>query len=185
MIALPRVSDILKATGLAQDFSGIPAADLEMARQRGIALHRLAEADHYAYLDPADIQPEVAPYFHAYLKFVAEKKHVPIISEFEVISTRWGFCGHPDRLAWHGTRRVLCDWKTGDSLDLESVALQLCAYKLAFDEQHPTELIHETFAVQFRSDATYRLHPIDTGPSMHIWQAAVIVFRSRRQRRAA
>jgi len=185
MSDLPRVSEILRATGLSPDFAGIPAPVLEAARQRGIALHRLAEADHYAYLDTADVTPDVAPYFDAYLKFVAETEHLPIVSEFEVVSTRWGFCGHPDRLAWHGARRVLCDWKTGDHLGLGAVALQLCGYKLAYEEQHPSELIHETYAVQLRSDGSYRLHAIDAAASMHIWQAAVVVYRAQQERTAA
>jgi hypothetical protein len=181
---LPSVTAILAATGLGPDLSRVPAAALEVARARGSAVHALAEADHYGYADTLEVTPVVAPYFDAYKKFVAETPHKPIISEFLVTSERWRYLGHPDRLAWMGARRVLLDWKSSDQLDLDPVTLQLCGYKLAYEEEHPKEPIHECYAVQLRSDGTYRLHPLDTSRAMGVWQAAVIVFHERARRGA-
>ena len=56
---LPRVTEVLRAVGLGPDFSAVPAATLEHARQRGTALHAAIEWHHEGTLDPDSLHPEV------------------------------------------------------------------------------------------------------------------------------
>src|SRR5260370_6649286 len=124
----PRVTHILEAAGLGPDFSGVPRRVLEAARERGTLVHAAIEA-HHSGLTP-EVPPFAAPYYAAYLKFLADTGHEPIISEFEIEHPTWRFCGHPDRVGWLVRQRALHDWKCTDALVLKPVARQLAGYRL-------------------------------------------------------
>jgi len=173
------VTAILAATGLGPDLSRVPATALEAARTRGTAVHRLCEADHYGGVDPAEVTPEIAPYFDAYRKFLEETRCEPVVSEKEVCSLRWRYIGHLDRVAFLNGKRTLLDWKTAESLNLKPVALQLAGYRIAWGEMHPQQPIAVTAAVQLRRDGTYRLHQVDAQAVEHIFLAAVTVVHAR------
>lgn len=184
--ALPSVTTILRVVGLSGNFSQIPPDILNAARDRGSAVHAAIEAHHYGY--DFDLDPEYKPWFDAYLRFVEETGHVPIVSENEVVHEAWGYCGHPDRIGWltlkdfTGHRTVL-DFKSGGS---EGVEWQLAAYAAAWNAQHPTEPIDRAVAVALRKNGTYRLLPardgrvgVDLRQATPVFYAAVTVFRAR------
>ncbi len=180
----PRVTHILEAAGLGPDFSGVPRPVLEAARERGKLVHAAIEAHHYG-LTP-EVPPFAAPYYAAYLKFLADTGHEPIISEFEIEHPTWRFCGHPDRVGWLVRQRALHDWKCTDALVLKPVARQLAGYRLAWNAAHPQEPVTLCVAVQFKSDGTYRVHELDldaaddTGFSPeHQFLASVVVYHAR------
>lgn len=178
----PSVTRILADVGLGPDFSMIPRDTLEKARARGEAVHRLIESHHYQYLDEAEITPELAPYFSAYLKFLAESGHEPMASEFRVESTHWGFCGHPDRLGWLVGKRCLLDWKCVTALEIEPVARQLAGYTIGYEEQHPGQRIEIAAAVQLQGDGKYRFHEVDIrSESESEFLAAVVIYRRKRR----
>lgn len=178
-MTLPRVTEILQAAGLAPDYSQVPPIVLEAARARGTAVHALIEASHYEYLDEAAITAEQAPYFSAYLKFVAESGHEPLISEFEVVHPSWGYCGHPDRIGWLCGKRVLLDWKCTESPDLPYAGRQTTLYRLAWNAAHPIEPVAAQTVLQLKGDATYRLHEIAPADHEQVALAAVVVYQAR------
>lgn len=86
-------------------------------------------------------------------------------------------CGHLDRVGWvKGNRRVLIDWKTGDGVDLESVALQLAGYELAWSATRPGEPLEESWAVQLKSDGNYVVHRVATSRAKDVFLAALVVY---------
>ena len=180
---LPRVSEILAAVGLGPDFGPVPPAVLEAARARGTAVHSLIEAHHYGYLDESAITAEVAPYYSAYLKFLAESGHEPTSSEFEVVHPAWHYVGHPDRLGWQLGKRGITDWKTGETVDLPAAGRQLAAYRLAWNALHPTEPVEWLAVVQFKADGTYRFHEITAAEHEPVFLAACVVYRAQKERR--
>jgi hypothetical protein len=179
VIALPRVTEILAAAGLAPDFGMVAPAVLEAARARGSAVHAAIEADHYGYA--TDLPPEGAPYLDAYRKFVAESGHEPLVSEFTVTHPAWQYVGHPDRVGWLCGKRVLLDWKCTDSIDLPYTGRQLTLYRLAWNTEHPTEPVDSIAALQLKGSATYRLHEIDHAEHEQVALAAVVLYQARQR----
>lgn len=178
-MTLPRVTEILTAAGLAPDFRMVAPDVLERARARGQAVHAAIEADHYGY--EYDLPAEGAPYLDAYRKFLAESGHEPIISEFEVRHPGWQYVGHPDRIGWLLGRRTLFDWKCTESVDLPYTGRQLALYRLAWNAEHPTELVEATAALQLKSDGTYRLHELSPADYEQTALAAVVIYQARQR----
>lgn len=176
----PRVTEILAAAGLGPDYSRAPASALENARARGAAVHALIEADHYGYLDEADITNETAPYLAAYRRFLTESKHEPALSEFTVTHPTWRYVGHPDRIGSLIGRRALLDWKCMDHVELAPIEYQLAGYELAWREEHPQERIEVSAVVQLMSDGQYRLHELEPEKVEHIFLAAAAVWWARK-----
>lgn len=178
MSDLPRVTTILNDVGLGPDLSKIPPALLEAGRARGSAVHAAREALVYGYENEELLNPVVAPYLDAYKKFVAESGYVTIRAEFEVVSRRWRYRGHPDDLGWLQSKRMIVDIKTGTD---EGVAYQLVAYRVAWNEEHPDEPVEALAAVQLRADGTYRFNEVSAVEAEPVWFAAVTVFYAKRR----
>ncbi len=180
----PRVTEILRSVGLDPDYSMVPAAALEVARARGIAVHSALEALTYGYLDGET--PEIAPYLSAARKFISESGYKPQVAEVRVVNETWKYQGHIDSVGTMPLKgsvvRALCDWKTAESLDVEYAGYQLAGYRLAWQASHPATPIHVVAAVQLRSDGSYRFHEIDPAHAEPVWLAAVTVFHARRRR---
>lgn len=172
----PRVTEILRATGLSPDFSRIDPVTLETARQRGTALHALLEAEHYGFLDDADVTPELAPRLDAYRKFVAESGHEAIATEFEVRHKAWRFVGHPDRLGWVNQHRCIIDFKSGVT---EGAEYQIALYVLAYNDEHPTERVSMGAILELRDNATYRFTEVDLLAATTVATAALVVYHAR------
>lgn len=175
----PRVTAILDAVGLGPDLSMVPDDVLTAAMDRGTALHRAIEAHAYGYLDEADITPGIAPYFDAYVKFLAESGHEPIASEVEVRHSAWRYRGHPDRIGWLNGQRVVIDFKSGGAAGAE---YQVAAYAEAWNDMRPTERIAAGCTLQLRSDRSYRLTEVDLAHATQVWLAAVVVHQARTKR---
>lgn len=178
MSDLPRVTTILDAVGLGPDFSVVPPEVLAAAQKRGTAVHEAIEAHAYGYLDDAAVDPEIAPYLDAYRKFMAESGHEAIVSEVEVVHPTWQYVGHLDRVGWLLNRRCLLDWKSGEAFDERAAALQVCAYRMAYNASHPDALVDLTGVVQLRSDGRYRLFDIAAHEHEQTFLAALVVYRA-------
>ena len=138
--------------------------------------HTLGEDEFSNY----DVHPEVAPGFGGYKNFLAESGFAFERSEFEVISERWHFCGHPDLLGRLNGGLMLIDLKYMDTVHLWPATYQLTLYKLAFEEQEwENPPIQACYVLQLKHDGAYRLHMVPTGPAeQQVAQAAVIVHRA-------
>src|SRR5262245_28277484 len=127
----PRVTLIMKAMGLAPDYTSVDPAVLAAAAKRGSAVHRMIDCEQRGIR--FRIPPELAGYMGAYHTFIQESGHTPraIATEQVVHHVAWNYLGHLDWLGWHKTRRAILDWKCVRSLDEHAVAIQLAAYRLA------------------------------------------------------
>lgn len=179
---LPRVSEILAATGLGFDQTGIPQARLEYAQLRGTALHRAIQWHHEGVLDESSLHPDVLPGFEAYQRFLKDTGHEPIASEIELVHITYGFMGHPDRVGWLNGRRVVIDFKYTDAFDFWPVALQLSAYKLLWEANYPQQLIQGTFALQLSpSTGKYQLRVVEAEKYEQDFVAALLVWRAQQR----
>lgn len=170
----PSVTRILAAAGLGPDYAMVPPAVLEAARARGSAVHEAIEALHLGY--EYDLLPEGAPYLAAYRRFAQESGFTPERVEFRVESTTWRYCGHPDVVGWLLGKRTMLDYKGMDTVHLRSAARQLAGYRLAWNEQHPTETLDLCAVLQLKPDGSYRLHEVDAAAKESVFLAAVVVW---------
>jgi len=180
--ALPSVTEIRDAVGLGPDFSRVPPAILEYARIRGQALHLAIRYHHEGVLDEASLHPDVRPGFEAYLRFLEDTKHEPLLSELELIHPAYGFMGHPDRVGWLNGKRVILDWKCVETFDFWPVALQLAGYRLLWNANYPEQPIAGTFALQLSPRAgKYQLRVVEAEKYEQDFLAALVVWRAQQR----
>lgn len=196
----PRVTEVLRMTGLSPDFSGVDADVLERAADRGTRIHALLAEAHQrgvpleAVAAPASLPADIAPYWQAAMAFVADTQHVALHSEVQVEHPQWRYVGHLDRIGFISVParqglsilRCLLDWKCVAVLDVEAVAIQLAAYRLAWNVMFPTEIIApgDCGAVHLKRDATYRLVMIPASRLLEaeqVWLAALTVYHARKR----
>ena len=176
---LPRVGEILAATGLGFDPTGIPPARLEYAQLRGTALHRAIQYHHEGVLDEGSLHPDVRPGFDAYLRFGEDTKHEAIASEIELVHPTYGYIGHPDRIGWLHGKRVILDFKYTEDFAVWPVTYQLAAYRLLWQATHPAEPVLGTFALQLHpKSGKYHLRPIEAEKYEQTFLAALLVWRA-------
>lgn len=149
-VILPSVSEILAPV---KDFSGIPPAVLEKARDRGTAVHKACELFDLGTLDEDDLDEQLVPYLAAWSKFMVDFK--PDWTEIELpgYHNTLFYAGTPDRRGKQGGRgdrkRIVVDIKGTYSLD-PAVSLQLSGYDLMGAEK-----CDELWSVRLLKDSTY------------------------------
>ncbi len=135
----------------------------EYARARGEYLHAAIALYAQGTLDESSIDPALAPYFEAFLSFIADTG-----VEFEMVERRVcdpvvGYAGTLDAIVrWPSgftainTRRVLIDWKSGHFPPM--AAPQTAAYLRCARHLYPAGTRIGRAGLQLRNDGTYRLH---------------------------
>lgn len=179
VLALPRVSEILETVGLGPDLRHVPPAALEYGRIRGKAVHSAIEAAIFNYLDESSLDLEVIPRLDAYRRFVKESGFEPTHAEIAVESATWRYRGHPDVVGWLNGRRVILDWKNGETVQLRPAGRQLSAYRVAWNEQNPREPVDGLAVVQLKGDATFRFWEVSAAEHEPVWLAGLMVFHAR------
>lgn len=150
-------------------YARIPDNIMDFARTRGSNVHGWTElldlggAEVLPTSIRADDGTELGedhaewPYVQAWQRFRAESGFVPEIVEQRLYHPRHRYCGTVDRIGILNGRRATLEIKTVASLE-GWVGLQTAAYHEAFNHGRPRgEQAKDRFAVQLRSDGTYRL----------------------------
>jgi hypothetical protein len=154
------------------------------AKNRGIEVHKLAEADIWGESDESVPMPEeLRGYVEAYRDFLRVMTPKPVATELVVANKKLRYCGRTDLIAdlpdlwWDGDVIPACRWmldlKTGEKGVYAEAALQLCGYQhadtfAANDGQEPDERpmswlqVERCGVVHLSSDA-WELRPVDTG----------------------
>ncbi|WP_436972143.1 hypothetical protein [Paraburkholderia caribensis] len=138
------------------DYSGVPAAVLERARQLGQAVHTMTELYDRDDLDMDNLSDELLPYLTAWIKFRQETGFTPELIEKRFHHPSLGFAGTLDRTGVISRRRSVVDIKK--MLRLEPVVgVQLAAYKELCIKNGVQ--IEDRYGLGLRPDGTYRLVP--------------------------
>jgi hypothetical protein len=141
----------------------------EGAALRGTKVHKIAEKLVFGR-DDVDVPQELQGHVESVIKFLEEWKIRPLLVENTIGSYQWGYAGTFDLIAeLPDGRRVLFDYKTGQSGIWGETALQLSAYRYAdaYVAQDGTEIpmrevgITEAKAVWVRADG-YDVYPLNT-----------------------
>jgi hypothetical protein len=153
---VPHVTTVLSATNVGTDFAeleamgGRHAANIELARKRGQAVHADCHALDDNDLDLADVDDRVRPYVEAYATCLEMSGLVPVTRERRLFHPVHWYTGAADGIYLRGkgrlARRILGDIKTGDPKDA-AAHLQTSAYARAWDHLHPDQPIQERWAI--------------------------------------
>jgi hypothetical protein len=183
---IPSVTQILRATGVSTNFEALPnQRQIALKRDIGTALHADAHAFDDDDIDEATVHEEVRPYYDAWKVFRANYGDlVPIERERILFHEPLWFCGTMDGIfgsrteaagkirifppgadtpfLLEGRTRILIDLKTGDPDDAGG-RYQLAGYKMAWEHEHPGQIITARWAVELVPErkVPYRVHPYD------------------------
>lgn len=122
---LIRVSEALRTGGLV-DYTRIQPAVLEMAAQRGRAVHSATEFLDAGDLDVETVSDEISQYVEAWRGFKAATRMGILHREKPGYNEAHGYAGTPDLVATIGGVRWLIDIKT--YAPNEATGVQLSAY---------------------------------------------------------
>lgn len=181
------LAEELQARGIRDLVDHLKKAPIRMrddAAVRGTKVHHFAEQIMRG-ADSIEVPEELAGHVQSAIKFMDQWRVRPLLIERTIGSYRWGYAGTFDLIAeLPDGRRVLFDYKTGQSGIWPDTALQLAAYRHAdaYVAEDGTEIplrevgITEAKAVWVRADG-YDVIPLNTDESvfkvfLHMLQVA-------------
>lgn len=129
-VVMPSVTQVLAPL---VDLSRIPADALEVARQKGIAIHRTVELDCAGQLDEDALPEWLVPALANWRRFVADTGFVPTVSEHRVYHKLYRYCGTLDLFGEmrHAACYSFIDVKRS-FIAGQVTGVQLAAYKEAY-----------------------------------------------------
>lgn len=162
----PCVSDILKMVDVIA-MEGIPLRNIEKAAERGTLVHEATENLEYGLIDTLDdewIQDnyEIMSYVLAYQNFLNDYPSKPIAREESIFSKEKGFAGTIDIVKYINDEIAIVDIKTSKTISELRSILQLNAYRIAWNENHPDMPVTKLYILQLSDVGEYRFTPIDT-----------------------
>jgi hypothetical protein len=154
---VPSVSELTRFIS-KEIYGDVNQVILDMAANRGTAVHKAAEAlDKYGKVEVDD---EHLPYLKAYLSFLKEIK--PEWEKIEwPVNNGTLYAGTIDRYGTINSEKAIVDIKTTANIDKGHRVLYTAAqnlYRMAIENDHPVEAI---YILQLRKDGTWRLLQVE------------------------
>ena len=169
-----RVPSVTQVLEVLEDFSSIPAAALEAARDFGSNFHIAANLEVRGELDHAELDDQLRPYVAGLRRFLDESGAVVLCAEQPVYCAKHRYAGTLDAVVeWHG-RRCLIDWKSG--VLPRTVGPQTVAYAVALGEPRI-----KRYCIQITPD-DYAVHPLRDPADWSLFVSCLNVYRFRNQR---
>lgn len=165
-IVIPSVTQILSSAGLIDD-----DWYTEESRQRGKAVHIACHYFDENDLDWNSVSPQYLPYVQAHQKFCKDTSIQWTLIEHRIYNPVYNYCGILDREAILNGEPAIIDLKTG--LVNKWVALQTAAYEAGLPPL--VNKSRKRFALQLKSDGTYKLHPFIDRTDIRVFTAAAAV----------
>ena len=136
----------------------IPADKLEIARQRGVAVHKMVELDAKGDLDE-DALPEWLVYpLNQWRKFCDDTSFKVLESECRVYHPSYRYAGALDLFGTMSGEAVFLDIKRS-FLAGRTIGYQLSAYQEAYCAQNRTGRTAKRYALRLTESGPYRLEP--------------------------
>ena len=159
----------------ASERNAINPAVLAQAARRGTLVHEYTESiDCGLPLEEIDIEPELAGYVQAWMRFKRDWLFTPLHIEKPLYSATSGYAGRIDRIGTVNGQLAIVDVKTTTSFDrLAKIALacQLSGYdRLCVENDIPD--IDYLYGVQLKKDGTYTAHDADKIQEKYKFDAA-------------
>ena len=152
---VPSVTEILEHL-TAPGYNKINPSILEEAKERGTAVHELTEDIDLGF-PPEYIDPFVAGYALAYMKFLGDYDVEWEYIEHQFYEPKMGFCGTIDRVGKIDGCDCVLDIKTASSPSADqkiAVVCQTSAYGFAMFDR---AVMYRRYALYLHNDGTYEL----------------------------
>jgi len=190
---VPSVTQLLDDAGLAPDYSTIPPAVLQHARQRGIHVDQCVELLDADDLDWRTVHPEAMPFLEGWMRFKDYEGFTPLASQVPLFNPQHGFAGTLDSVGvLPGGHPVIIERKTTARMSA-TYALQTAGYALdgmwfappgggvlaPVPWERPARL-----GVQLKRDGTYQLFRYDDPEDYRAFLGVVALGKWRGARRA-
>lgn len=159
------VSDVLKLVDVI-NLEGIPPRNLQIAAERGTAVHELTEDYDYDLIDLTDEEwiqenEEYYNYLIAYANFVKDQPAKPIVSEEQLYSPTYNLAGTLDLVKYIDGEIAIVDKKTSKTISALRSLLQLNLYRLLWNENHQDMTCRKLYILQLKENGEHRLIPIE------------------------
>jgi len=185
-IEYPSVTTVL---GILDTYKNVPLGHMEVARDRGQAVHLALDLYDRGVLDWNTVDEALHGSILGWETFKQETGAVVLASEFPVVSTRWRYAGTPDRLLrmvarFPGfkqpvCRNVLADIKRTATL-VPTVGPQTAAYLEAYNEGAPArERVEYRLVVLLKDDGTYRMELLTDRTDLTVFRSCLTVHQWR------
>lgn len=137
---VPGVTTVLKPL-TAAEYAFVPREQMERAALLGQAVHQLIHFDQKGTLDEASLDPVLVPYLAMWRTFLATSGFMPVMSEQQVLSRRYGFAGTLDLFGTIRGEASLIDAKRTAAVP-RTAGPQTAAYEIALREMYPDAVSH-------------------------------------------
>lgn len=185
-VAIPSVTQILKAAGMYSYLDAVHPDRLEKARLRGVAVHRAIELYANGTLDWSTVSDEVAGYVEGYTAWAAVRGWQPSLVEHRFCHPVYRYAGTLDQGGKLGYgEEAVVDFKTMLVFGPAAAAaarLQLAAYC----HHAPKPFLKRRIILQLKGNGKYQEHsyPSTTlARDFQIFLAALTVHNYKQQER--
>jgi hypothetical protein len=169
---------VLKDLGISEDYSNIDPEIIRHAAERGTATHLAILLHEQGNLDYDSVDPEVGPYFEAYLKFAADHQWRPMIEHCEVplYDPILDFCTTLDAVGTLDGKLAIIDFKTSYKHN-RAVEIQTGAQLIAWNDNVEEKLcVSSRYSLQLTKKASYKLRDhSDVAPQ--VWLSCLDLWR--------
>ena len=180
-IVLPSVTQIIQSAGLV-DFSKVPADVLQLAQERGTAVHTACELYDRDRLDYTSIDPVVWPYLEAWIKFKQQTRFI-ILSSETILYARYRYAGRLDRIGMMEDTPTIIDIKTSNIIS-QATGVQTAAYLHAYCEMGLSRIAqkkYKRFAIHLYDNGKYEIEPYDNPQDWPVFLAALQIYHYHRR----
>jgi len=171
------VPNVTRALDLLTDYSKIPAEVLELARQKGVAVHRMVELHAKNDLDEARLPAWMQPVIVQWKKFVFETGFKVLESERRVYHKRYRYAGTLDLFGTIHTGTAFVDVKRS-FLAGRVIGMQIAAYEDAYySEEGITRGKARRFALRLTEHSPYRVEEYDSKDDLYDYLTCLGFYR--------
>ena len=168
-VKIPSVTQIISAVN-GNIWGMIDAETMEIACQRGTAVHTITELHDKGTLDIDTIDPALTGYHEAYLKFLKECNPVWDLIECKVHSGPFRYAGTLDRTGTLGGKNIILDIKSG--VKNTWTGCQLAAYDKALNDG----ILRKRYGLYLSKNGKYKLEPYTNTTDWNIFLSALNIW---------
>lgn len=168
-----RVPNVTSIIGDLTDLSMVPPATLEIARQKGIAAHKLVELDARGDLDESSLPEWMNPILAQWHAFVSQFGFKVINSEKKVYHPTHRYAGTLDLFGESNCGLAYVDVKRSFMAG-RAIGLQLAAYQAADVQEHKDRRQARRYALRLKEGEPYRMQEYSDNNDFNVFTACLI-----------
>lgn len=180
------VPNVTRVLAPLTDYSMVSADTLELARQKGVAVHKMVELWAKGALDVDTLPDWMKPVYAHWLKFVDDTGFEVIASERRVYHPIYRYAGTLDlrgrmtrsKLRGEGILDVKRSFMAGDVIGLQTVA-----YEAADEASNKCERTQWRAALRLREDGPYRLETYDDKSDFNVFLSLLTIHNWKEARK--